>query len=550
MTFPPALSYGGHGLWFGGHASCSRRRKLVSIIDNHYVRQVVTSYLLENNSQIKGEFEMIDFDQDVNLQDLPVVSIKVVGVGGAGGNTVNSIIDSGYNFIECLVVNTDAQALSVSKADIKIQLGIKSTKGMGAGANPELGKRAAEEDLSKVMDALEGSDIVFLAGGMGGGTGSGALPVIARALKECGILSIAVVTKPFEFEGKRRARVAQEAIELLAKEVDTLLIIPNQKLLDVTDKNISMIDAFTLINNVLSQSVKGISEIMTSPGHINVDFADVKAIMKNTGIAVMGSGTASGQSRAVDAALMAISSPLLEDMSIQGATGVLLNITGDKSLGLHEIGAAANIIYEQVSEDANIILGSVIDPTMGDKVTVTIIATGFGSRASESISERKIVQENKISLENKAYLESRVSQENKVCIEPVINFEIKSCQEHRTCSENSEHMFQGSSKIEQEIVAKKEDNIFEREITTGEAVVVENAANIENINNIKDIKNLEHKISLIEECDGKKESVDSGLNSHNTSNISNISNSSDLDDLNNLGDINDLDVPSFMRKSI
>jgi len=329
---------------------------------------------------------MIEFEQEKKTQEAPVVSIKVVGVGGAGGNTVNSIIESGYNGIDFIALNTDAQALGISKAGQKIQLGLKSTKGMGTGANPELGKRATEEDLDKVMDALDGADIVFLAGGMGGGTGSGALPVIARALKEQGILSIAVVTKPFEFEGKKRARVACDAIELLKKTVDTLLVIPNQKLLEVTDKNTSMIDAFALINNVLSQSVKGISEIITYPGHINVDFADVRAIMKDMGMAVMGSATAIGEERAAEAALEAISSPLLENMSIQGARGVLLNITGGKNLGLHEISEAASIIYDQAQEDANIILGSVIDETMGDEVTVTIIATGFDEQKVEGIA--------------------------------------------------------------------------------------------------------------------------------------------------------------------
>jgi len=335
---------------------------------------------------------MIEFEQEQKTQETPVVSIKVVGVGGAGGNTVNSIIESGSNSIDFIALNTDAQALGISKAGKKIQLGLKSTKGMGTGANPDLGKRAAEEDLDKVMDALDGADIVFLAGGMGGGTGSGALPVIARALKEQGILSIAIVTKPFEFEGKKRARVAQDAVELLKKEVDTLLVIPNQKLLEVTDKHTSMIDAFALINNILSQSVKGISEIITYPGHINVDFADVRAIMKDMGMAVMGSSTASGEDRAAEAALEAISSPLLENMSIKGARGVLLNITGGRNLGLHEISEAASIIYDQAQEDANIILGSVIDEAMGDEVTVTIIATGFAERKVEDIAHEVKVQ--------------------------------------------------------------------------------------------------------------------------------------------------------------
>jgi len=326
---------------------------------------------------------MIELEQEERKQGSTAVVIKVVGVGGAGGNTVNSIIESGYSGIECLAVNTDSQSLEISKADVKLQLGMKSAKGLGTGANPELGKRAAEEDLDKVMDVLDGSDIVFLAAGMGGGTGSGALPVIARALKEAGILSIAVVTKPFEFEGKKRARVAEDAIESIKKEVDTLLIIPNQKLLEVADKDVSMIDGFAMINNVLGQSVKGISEIITYPGHINVDFADVRAIMKDMGLAVMGSGTATGEDRATEAALQAISSPLLEDMSIQGARGVLLNITGGRNLGLHEISDAASVVYEIADADANIILGSVIDESMDEEITVTVIATGFDGQRVE-----------------------------------------------------------------------------------------------------------------------------------------------------------------------
>jgi cell division protein FtsZ len=306
-----------------------------------------------------------------------VASIKVVGVGGAGGNTVNSIIASGYQGIEFIVANTDAQALDLSQASTKIQLGVKSTKGLGTGANPEIGKRAAEEDIDKIMEELEDADIVFLAGGMGGGTGSGALPVIAHALKEKGILSIAIVTKPFVFEGKKRSRIAEQAVELLQKEVDTLIVIPNQKLLEVVDEHVSMIDAFAMINEVLSQSVRGISDIIARPGHINVDFSDVRTIMKDMGLAVMGTGKAQGANRAQEAALQAISSPLLENMSIEGAHGVLLNITGGKDLSLHEISQAASIIYDKAAEDANIILGSVIDETFEDQISVTIIATGF-----------------------------------------------------------------------------------------------------------------------------------------------------------------------------
>lgn len=319
---------------------------------------------------------MIIFEEE-KKELVPMASIKVIGVGGGGGNTVNSLIESGYEGIQCMVANTDAQALESSKAREKVQIGVKSTKGLGTGADPAVGKRAAEEDLDKVLEVVGDADIVFLSGGMGGGTGSGALPVIARSLREKGILTIAIVTKPFLFEGKRRARVAQEAIDQLRKAVDTLIIIPNQKLLDFVDSKVSMINAFAMINDVLCQSVRGISDIITKPGHINVDFADVRTIMKDRGLAVMGTGRATGEGRAKKAALAAISSPLLENMSVAGAHGVLFNITGGKSLGIHEISEAASVIYEQAHEDANIILGSVIDESLDDEVIVTIIATGF-----------------------------------------------------------------------------------------------------------------------------------------------------------------------------
>jgi len=327
---------------------------------------------------------MIEFEQEKQEQAIPLVSIKVIGVGGAGGNTVNSIIDSGYQAIECIVANTDAQALNLSRANHKIQLGIKSTKGLGTGANPALGKRAAEEDLDKILEVVGNADMVFLTGGMGGGTGSGALPVIAHLLREQGVLTVAVVTRPFLFEGKKRARVADEALALLKKEVDTLIVVPNQKLLDVVDRRVSMMDAFAMINDVLRQSVTGISEIITKPGHINVDFADVKAVMKDMGLAIMGTARATGENRAREAAMQAVSSPVLENMSIKGARGVLLNITGGHDLALHEMSDAASVIYEQVDEDANIILGSVVDGAMQGEVIVTVIATGFEARQSVS----------------------------------------------------------------------------------------------------------------------------------------------------------------------
>lgn len=309
------------------------------------------------------------------------IKIKVIGVGGAGGNTINSMVDAGYaQDIELIAANTDAQALDASKSHYTIQLGVKSTKGLGTGANPELGKRAAEEDLEKVMDIVADADIVFLTGGLGGGTGSGGLPVIAHALREKGILTVAVVTKPFLFEGKRRAQVATTTLELLKKEVDTLIVIPNQKLIDIAGETVSMINAFSMINDVLNRCVKGIADIIAKPGHINVDFADVRAIMKDRGLALMGTGHAEGENRAEKAALEAIASPLLENMDIAGARGVLLNITGGTDLGLHEVNKAASIIYERADEDANIILGSVIDPTMQNEIIVTVIATGFGDQ--------------------------------------------------------------------------------------------------------------------------------------------------------------------------
>lgn len=357
---------------------------------------------------------MIDFEQESLYRQKSMVSIKVVGVGGAGGNAVNSIIESGCQGVNFIVANTDAQALDFSKAQYKIQIGVKSTKGLGAGANPEVGKRAAEEDIDKVMDAVSGADIVFIVGGMGGGTGSGGLPVVARALREKGILSIAIVTRPFLFEGKRRAAIADAAIEKLKQEVDTLIIIPNQKLLEVADPNVSMVNAFAMINDgVLSQSVRGLSDIITKPGHINVDFADIRTIIKDRGLAVMGTGKASGAGRAREAALQAISSPLLENMSVVGAHGVLFNITGGKNLGLHEISEAASVVYEQAHEDANIIIGSVIDESLQDEVIVTIIATEFGKPVSveASLDQQHVIQEEPIVAQQAFVQEQPIEEE-------------------------------------------------------------------------------------------------------------------------------------------
>ncbi|MCK4651193.1 cell division protein FtsZ [Candidatus Babeliales bacterium] len=345
--------------------------------------------------------------------------LKVVGIGGAGGNAVNSMIGGNeLETVDFVVANTDAQALSLSNAAIKIQLGAKITKGLGAGSNPDIGRRAAEEDLDAILGKISGSDILFLTAGLGGGTGSGALPVISKAAKEQGILTVAIVTTPFSFEGRRRLNHAQEAIESLKECVDTLIVIPNQKLLEISDPKISMLEAFAFSDDVLKKAVKGISDIITKAGHINVDFADVREIMKDMGMAIMGTGIAEGEDRARQAALNAISSPLLEDISINGAKGVLINITGNTDLGLQEINEAASLIHEMVSKDAEIILGSVIDQNIGNQIMVTVIATGF---QSEIVKEK--IKEKEVSVE--------MSQEDKrsICVnstekEEVTNFDI------------------------------------------------------------------------------------------------------------------------------
>ena len=319
---------------------------------------------------------MIDFNVEKDEKVLGA-KIKVMGVGGGGGNAVNSMFHSDLKNVDFIVANTDAQALTSSPVEIKIQLGEKVTKGLGTGSNPEIGRRSAEEDIETINNTISDADILFLTAGMGGGTGTGASPVVARAARELGVLTVAVVTKPFDFEGIKRARQAAAAIEILKKEVDTLIVIPNQKLLDIVDPNISMLEAFNLVDNVLKQAIKGVSDIIMKPGHINVDFADVRTIMKGMGIALMGTGKCKGEGRAKQAAVDAINSPLLENVSVDGARGVLINITGSETLGLQEINEAAKVIYEKASDEAEIILGSVIDPDLGDEVMVTVIATGF-----------------------------------------------------------------------------------------------------------------------------------------------------------------------------
>ncbi len=317
---------------------------------------------------------MLDFEVQSNRNAV----IRVIGVGGGGGNAINNMITSGLSGVEFVAANTDAQALQNNLAPLKLQVGGEQTKGLGAGADPEIGRIAANEDYDNIRDALEGSDMVFVTAGLGGGTGTGGAPVIARiARQEVGALTVAVVTKPFMFEGKKRMRQAEEGIEMLRREVDTLIIIPNQKLLSLK-KDISFLDAFRKADDVLLQGVRGISDLVTVNGLINLDFADVKTIMQEKGVALMGTGSAIGEGRVEEATRMAINSPLLEDVSMSGARGVLINITGSSNLGLGEINDAVSVIQNEAHEDANIIFGAVIDEEMGDAVNVTVIATGFG----------------------------------------------------------------------------------------------------------------------------------------------------------------------------
>lgn len=315
---------------------------------------------------------MLEFDVDVEQ----FAQIKVIGVGGGGNNAVNRMIESNLKGIQFIAVNTDKQALFTSKAEYKIQIGEKLTRGLGAGANPDVGKKAAEESRDDVYQSLQGSDMVFITAGMGGGTGTGAAPIVAEIAKEMGILTVGVVTKPFSFEGKRRMLHAEKGIEDLKTKVDTLVTIPNDRLLQVVEKKTSMLDAFKIADDVLKQGVQGISDLIAIPGLVNLDFADVKTIMFEQGLAHMGVGRANGENRATEAAKQAIQSPLLET-SINGAKGVLLNITGGANLGLFEVNEAAEIVSQAADPDANIIFGAVIDEDLKDEIRITVIATGF-----------------------------------------------------------------------------------------------------------------------------------------------------------------------------
>lgn len=336
---------------------------------------------------------MLDFDVDIEQY----ASIKVVGVGGGGNNAVNRMISSGLRGVEFIAINTDKQALHMSQAPLKLQIGEKLTKGLGAGANPEIGQKAAEESRETLMETLKGADMVFITAGMGGGTGTGATPIVAQVAKELGILTVGVVTKPFTFEGRKRMLHAEKGIEELKGKVDTLVTIPNERLLQVVEKKASIIEAFRIADDVLKQGVQGISDLITVPGLVNLDFADVKTIMLNTGLAHMGVGRGTGDNRATEAAKQAIHSPLLET-SINGATGVLLNISGGANLGLFEVNEAAELVSQAADPDANIIFGAVIDEKLQDEIRITVIATGFDRAAARD----NIIKDDRIPGDRKA----------------------------------------------------------------------------------------------------------------------------------------------------
>ena len=325
-----------------------------------------------------GGFSMLEFETSIDSSAI----IKVIGVGGGGNNTVNRMVEHGVQGIEFIAVNTDAQALNLSKAEVKIQIGENLARGLGAGANPEVGEKAAEESKEQIKAVLQGADMVFVTAGMGGGTGTGAAPVIAKIARDLGALAVGVVTRPFTFEGRKRATQANDGISAMKESVDTLIVVPNDRLLQIVDKSTPMLEAFREADNVLRQGIQGISDLIAVPGLINLDFADVKTIMANKGAALMGIGMASGENRAVEAAKKAISSPLLET-PVNGAQGVLLNITGGSNLSLYEVQEAADIVANASDQEVNMIFGSVINENLKDEIFVTVIATGFSGEVTQ-----------------------------------------------------------------------------------------------------------------------------------------------------------------------
>ena len=330
---------------------------------------------------MKKEGKMIEFDENKNM----AAKVKIIGIGGGGNNALNTMISSQLTGVEFVAANTDAQALSANLAPMKFQLGATLTKGLGAGANPEVGRKAALEDVEMIREILKGADMVFITAGLGGGTGTGGAPVIAEVAREMGALTVAIVTKPFHFEGKKRMKQAEEGLANLRMTADALITIPNQRLLSVSGKNMTLLESFKKADEILFHAAKGISDIIVGHGIINLDFADVRAVMTETGMAMMGTGIASGENRSMEAAQKAISSPLLEDISIEGARGLLINITGGENMTLSEINEATSLIQKEAHEEANVIWGMVIDPSMKDDIRITVIATGFGKTAEKKV---------------------------------------------------------------------------------------------------------------------------------------------------------------------
>jgi cell division protein FtsZ len=330
---------------------------------------------------------MIEFDENKNL----AAKVKIIGIGGGGNNALNTMISYSLSGVEFIAANTDAQALAATLAHIKLQLGASLTKGLGAGANPEIGRKAALEDVEKIREVLKGADMVFITAGLGGGTGTGGAPVIAEVAREMGALTVAIVTKPFHFEGKKRMKQAEEGLANLRMTADALITIPNQRLLSIGGKSMTLLEAFKKADEILYHAAKGISDIIVGQGIINLDFADVRTVMSETGMALMGTGIASGENRSVEAAQKAISSPLLEDITIEGARGLLINITGGQNMTLSEINEATTLIQKEAHEEANIIWGMVIDGGMKEELRVTVIATGFGKVAEKNASRFKKV---------------------------------------------------------------------------------------------------------------------------------------------------------------
>jgi cell division protein FtsZ len=331
---------------------------------------------MERDRARRPLFELEESDQSAK--------IRVIGLGGGGGNAVSRMMAGAISGVEFIVANTDVQALRASPAPVKIQLGAQLTKGLGAGSNPEIGRDAALEDPDQITRLLEGADMVFITAGLGGGTGTGAAPVVASLAKDLGVLTVAVVTKPFHFEGRKRMAQAEAGLEQLRERVDTLITIPNQRLLSVVDRGTPLLEAFRVADTVLQQAVQGISDLIVVPGLVNLDFADVRTIMSGMGMAMMGTGIGRGEHRALDAAQKAVASPLLDDTSIQGARGILINFTGGADLSIHEIEEAARVVQEAAHEEAHIIFGAVIDPALDDELRMTVIATGFAERKTES----------------------------------------------------------------------------------------------------------------------------------------------------------------------